>query len=155
MERRKRVSLGRDGQSLSLIPWGGTVVEQRSAAGRKRRRERSGDRRCLCRGLRQRGRDRQSNGRRSGGKRQTFCGTSAQKNYEDMLNPTKLSTKYQTQKMMPQLLGERPNAMTRQGTCGTGREHKPTKRASRSSKPFPGLQGSMNDAAGNRRSAES
>ena len=39
---------------------------------------------------------------------------SAQRNYETVLNPTKISTKYQTQKIMPQLLEERPTAMTRQ-----------------------------------------
>jgi len=44
--------------------------------------------------------------------------SSAQKNYEDVLNPTKVSTKYQTQKIMPQLLEERPVAMTRQGLAG-------------------------------------
>jgi len=40
---------------------------------------------------------------------------SAEKNYQDVLNPTKVTTKYQTQKIMPQLLKERPVAMTRQG----------------------------------------
>jgi len=41
--------------------------------------------------------------------------SSAEKNYQDVLNPTKVTTKYQTQKIMPQLLKERPVAMTRQG----------------------------------------
>jgi len=41
--------------------------------------------------------------------------SSAAKNYEDVLNPTRVDTKYQTQKIMPQLLEERPVAMTRQG----------------------------------------
>jgi hypothetical protein len=40
---------------------------------------------------------------------------SAEKNYQDVLNPTRVDTKYQTQKIMPQLLEERPVAMTRQG----------------------------------------
>ena len=40
---------------------------------------------------------------------------SAAKNYQDVLNPTKQTTKFQTQKMMPQLLEEKPIAMTRQG----------------------------------------
>ena len=41
--------------------------------------------------------------------------SSAAANYEDVLNPTKITTKYQTQKIMPQLLQERPIAMTREG----------------------------------------
>jgi hypothetical protein len=41
--------------------------------------------------------------------------SSAAKNYEDVLNPTRVDTKYQTQKIMPQLLQERPIAMTRPG----------------------------------------
>jgi hypothetical protein len=41
--------------------------------------------------------------------------SSAQKNYEDVLNPTRVDTKYQTQQIMPKLLEERPVAMTRQG----------------------------------------
>jgi hypothetical protein len=41
--------------------------------------------------------------------------SSAEKNYQDVLNPTKVDTKYQTQKIMPKLLQERPVAMTRQG----------------------------------------
>jgi hypothetical protein len=41
--------------------------------------------------------------------------SSAAKNYEDVLNPTRIDTKYQTQKIMPQLMEERPVAMTRQG----------------------------------------
>lgn len=41
--------------------------------------------------------------------------SSAQANYEDVLNPTKITTKYQTQKIMPQLQQERPFAFTRQG----------------------------------------
>jgi hypothetical protein len=40
---------------------------------------------------------------------------SAAKNYEDVLNPTKQGTKFQTQKIMPQLLEERPIAASRQG----------------------------------------
>src|SRR5438034_4752679 len=41
--------------------------------------------------------------------------SSAQKSYENVLNPTKATTKFQTQKIMPQLLEERPIAMTRKG----------------------------------------
>jgi hypothetical protein len=41
--------------------------------------------------------------------------SSAAKNYQDVLNPTKVTTKYQTQKIMPQMLEEKPVAMTRQG----------------------------------------
>jgi len=41
--------------------------------------------------------------------------SSAEKNYQDVLNPTRVDTKYQTQKIMPKLLEERPVAMTRQG----------------------------------------
>ena len=41
--------------------------------------------------------------------------SSAEKNYQDVLNPTRIDTKYQTQKIMPKLLEERPIAMTRQG----------------------------------------
>jgi hypothetical protein len=44
-----------------------------------------------------------------------YLRSSAQKNYEDILNPTKQTTKYQTQKIMPQLMEERPIAMTRKG----------------------------------------
>jgi hypothetical protein len=44
-----------------------------------------------------------------------FFKSSAQKNYEDVLNPTRVDTKYQTQKIMPQLLEESPIAMTRKG----------------------------------------
>jgi len=44
-----------------------------------------------------------------------FFKSSAQKNYEDVLNPTRVDTKYQTQKIMPQLLEERPVAVTRKG----------------------------------------
>jgi hypothetical protein len=43
-----------------------------------------------------------------------FLKGSAQKNYEAILNPTKEATKYQTQKIMPQLLEERPVAISRQ-----------------------------------------
>jgi len=41
--------------------------------------------------------------------------SSAEQNYQDVLNPTKIDTKFQTQKIMPKLLEERPVAMTRQG----------------------------------------
>jgi hypothetical protein len=41
--------------------------------------------------------------------------SSAEKNYQDVLNPTRVDTKYQTQKIMPQLVKEHPVAMTRQG----------------------------------------
>jgi hypothetical protein len=41
--------------------------------------------------------------------------SSATKNYQDVLNPTKVTTKYQTGKIMPQLLEEKPIAMTRKG----------------------------------------
>lgn len=41
--------------------------------------------------------------------------SSAAANYEDVLNPTTKATKFQTQKIMPQLLEERPVAMTRKG----------------------------------------
>jgi hypothetical protein len=44
-----------------------------------------------------------------------FLNKSAAKNYEDVLNPTKQGTKFQTQKIMPQLLQERPIAASRQG----------------------------------------
>jgi len=40
---------------------------------------------------------------------------SAAKNYQDVLNPSRVDTKFQTQKIMPQLVKERPVAMTRQG----------------------------------------
>ena len=40
---------------------------------------------------------------------------SAARNYQTILNPTKTTTKFQTQKIMPQLLEERPVAMTRAG----------------------------------------
>src|SRR5438552_3328008 len=40
---------------------------------------------------------------------------SAQKNYEQVLNPSKETTKYQTQQVMPKLLEERPISMTRKG----------------------------------------
>lgn len=40
---------------------------------------------------------------------------SAQRSYEEVLNPTRQDTKYQTQKIMPRLLEERPVAMTRKG----------------------------------------
>ena len=49
------------------------------------------------------------------GKLSDLLQNSAQRNYETVLNPTKISTKYQTQKIMPQLLEERPTALTRQG----------------------------------------
>lgn len=39
----------------------------------------------------------------------------ATKDYEAVLNPTKETTKYQTNKMMPRLLEERPTALTREG----------------------------------------
>jgi len=39
----------------------------------------------------------------------------AAKNYQQVLNPTKVTTKFQTQKLVPQLLEERPKAFTRQG----------------------------------------
>lgn len=41
--------------------------------------------------------------------------SSAAKNYQDVLNPTKQTTKYQTQQIMPQLLEEKPVALTRKG----------------------------------------
>lgn len=41
--------------------------------------------------------------------------SSAAKNYQDVLNPTRIDTKFQTQKIMPKLLQERPVAMTRPG----------------------------------------
>jgi len=41
--------------------------------------------------------------------------SSAEKNYQDVLNPTKVTTKFQTQKIMPQLVEEAPVAMTRKG----------------------------------------
>jgi hypothetical protein len=44
-----------------------------------------------------------------------FFRSSAEKNYQDVLNPTKVTTKYQTQKIMPQLLEEKPTAWTRKG----------------------------------------
>lgn len=44
-----------------------------------------------------------------------FLKSSAQRSYEEVLNPTRVDTKYQTQKMMPRLLEERPVAMTRKG----------------------------------------
>ncbi|MFI5057550.1 MAG: hypothetical protein ACHQLQ_05145 [Candidatus Acidiferrales bacterium] len=44
-----------------------------------------------------------------------FFRSSAQKNYEDVLNPTRVDTKYQTQQIMPQLMEEAPIAMTRKG----------------------------------------
>jgi len=52
-----------------------------------------------------------------------------------VLNPTKQTTKYQTQKIMPQLLQERPIAMTRKGLAKRPRA-KPKQLASRSNKPF-------------------
>jgi hypothetical protein len=44
-----------------------------------------------------------------------FLKSPAQKSYEALLNPTKVATKYQTQRIMPQLLEEKPIALTRQG----------------------------------------
>lgn len=41
--------------------------------------------------------------------------SSAAKNYEDVLNPTRIDTKYQTAKIMPQLVKERPTAFSREG----------------------------------------
>jgi len=41
--------------------------------------------------------------------------SSAAENYKDVLNPTKITTKYQTQQIMPQLLKERPIALSREG----------------------------------------
>lgn len=40
---------------------------------------------------------------------------SATQNYKNILNPTKVTTKYQTNKIMPKLLEERPVSMTREG----------------------------------------
>lgn len=40
---------------------------------------------------------------------------SAQRTYEELLNPTKEATKFQTAKIMPQLLEERPLALSREG----------------------------------------
>lgn len=48
---------------------------------------------------------------------------SAQKNYEQVLNPSKETTKYQTQQIMPKLLEERPIAMTRKGLAEKAATH--------------------------------
>lgn len=44
-----------------------------------------------------------------------FLKSSAEKNYQDVLNPTRVDTKYQTAKIMPQLMEEAPIAITRKG----------------------------------------
>jgi len=46
---------------------------------------------------------------------------SAEKNYKAVLNPTKESTKFQTQKIMPELLEQRPVAATRTGLAEKAR----------------------------------
>jgi hypothetical protein len=72
-----------------------------------------------------------------------FLKSSAQKNYEDVLNPTKQTTKYQTQKIMPQLLEERPISMTRKGLAekATGRAEEAGQKIEQT---VSGLQGNMN-----------
>jgi hypothetical protein len=74
--------------------------------------------------------------RAAGGPVSRFLESSAQKSYESILNPTKQATKYQTQQIMPQLLEERPIAMTRKGL-----RKRPLavrkKPGNKSSKPFP------------------
>ena len=69
--------------------------------------------------------------------------TSAQKSYEDVLNPTKQATKYQTQKIMPKLLEERPIAMTRKGLAekAAGRAEQAGQQIEQT---VSGLQGTMN-----------
>ncbi|HEV2522590.1 MAG TPA: hypothetical protein VGT24_09430 [Candidatus Acidoferrales bacterium] len=71
-----------------------------------------------------------------------FFKGSAQKNYEDVLNPTKIPTKYQTQQIMPQLLEERPIAMTRQGLSDLAGEQA-EQAGQQVEQAVSGLQGSM------------
>ena len=68
--------------------------------------------------------------------------SSAVKNYQDVLNPTRIDTKYQTQKIMPKLLEERPVAMTRQGLANkaAGQAEAAGQQVERA---VSGLQGSM------------
>jgi hypothetical protein len=72
-----------------------------------------------------------------------FLKSSAQKSYEQVLNPTMKATKYQTQKIMPQLLEERPIAMTRKGLA-----EKAASRAEEAGQQIEqavsGLQGNIN-----------
>jgi hypothetical protein len=72
-----------------------------------------------------------------------FLKSSAQKNYEDVLNPTKQTTKFQTQKIMPQLLEESPIAMTRKGLAekAAGRAEQAGQQIEQA---VSGLQGNMN-----------
>jgi hypothetical protein len=69
--------------------------------------------------------------------------SSAQKNYEDVLNPTKQTTKYETQKIMPQLLEQRPVAMTRKGLAAkaAGRAEQAGQQIEQT---VSGMQGTMN-----------
>ena len=69
--------------------------------------------------------------------------SSAQKSYEDILNPTRQSTKYQTAKIMPQLLEERPIALTRKGLAekAAGRAEEAGQQIEQT---VSGLQGTMN-----------
>ena len=67
----------------------------------------------------------------------------AEKNYQDVLNPTKVDTKYQTQKIMPQLVQERPVAMTRQGLAEKAATQAEAA-GQQVEQAASGLQGSMN-----------
>ncbi len=68
--------------------------------------------------------------------------SSAVKNYQDVLNPTKNTTKYQTQKIMPQLLEEAPIAMTRKGLAEKAAA-KADEAGQQIEQTVSGLQGSM------------
>jgi hypothetical protein len=78
-----------------------------------------------------------------GGKMSDVLRDSAQKNYESVLNPTKVSTKYQTQKMMPQLMDERPRAWTRQGLADQAAAQA-DEAGQQIEQHVSGMQGSMN-----------
>lgn len=69
--------------------------------------------------------------------------SSAVKNYQDVLNPTKVTTKYQTGKIMPQLLEEKPVAMTRQGLADKAAANAEAA-GQQIEQTVSGLQGKMN-----------
>jgi hypothetical protein len=72
-----------------------------------------------------------------------FFKSSAQKNYETILNPTKVATKYQTAKIMPQLMEEAPIAMTRKGLAGKAATQAEVA-GQQIEQTVSGLQGKMN-----------
>jgi hypothetical protein len=72
-----------------------------------------------------------------------FLQSSAQKSYERVLNPTTKATKFQTQQIMPQLLEQRPIALTRKGLAekAAGRAEAAGQQIEQT---VSGLQGTMN-----------